>query len=164
MGMKLYELKSEYNQLIEKINLIAEENDGEIPETLSGEFDAIGETLSKKIVSCGCAYKNHIAEADAIDAEIKKLTVRKKIATNTAEWLKKYMAACVPVGYKHSAPQVLISWRNSSSVVIDDPDLIVDDYCKIERTPIKSELKKAIESGENIMGAHIEQKQNIQIK
>ena len=162
--MRLYDLKAEYDLLILKVNQLAEENEGVIPDEMSEKLDQVSNDLEDKIINCGHAYKNYLAEAEGIDSEIKRLTGRKNTAKSTAEWLKKYMASCVPAGYKYTSPTISIGWRNSKSVVIDNEAEIPEEFFKVEKSPKKTEIKKAIESGFNISGAHIEEKQNIQIK
>jgi hypothetical protein len=164
MGLKLYEIKREYDLLLAVAAEQAEANEGVIPDWLSDKLDAIEETLEGKISNCGAMYKNFSAEAEAIAAEIERLTARKKAAENQAKWLKGYIASCVPAGSKISTPQCAVSWRKSEQVVIDSEILVPDEYCKIKREVSKTMVKDAIKANQVVLGAHIEEKQNIQIK
>ena len=99
-----------------------------------------------------------------VDAEAKALAQRKKSTQSKAEWLKRYLAVFIGEGQKYQDATVKISWRKSTSTVIDNPDTIEDKYFKIERKPVLSAIKDAINAGENIVGARLEEKQSIQIK
>ena len=57
-----------------------------------------------------------------------------------------------------------VSFRKSKALIVDDERRIPEQYQKIAFSVDKAALKKAIESGENIAGAHIEVRQNVQVK
>ena len=162
--MKLYEIKSEYEMLLQAAFDCAEENEGVIPDDLADALDSVEAKYEEKIHNCLLYYKNQQAEADAINAETKKLSARAKAAANRAEWMKKYLKSCCPEGVKCSFPDTAISWRKSKSVEILDETKIPEDYCKIKITPSKTAIKQAIESGVVVPGASIVEKLNLQIK
>lgn len=161
---KLYEIRAEYNGLLELAEQHAEVNDGEIPDWLFEKIDALENSLEEKAISCGHIYKNNLSDADAIDVEIKRLQARKKHCENVAESMKRYLQSWIPAESKFKSPTVSIGWRKSKQVIVDDLALLPKKYIKIIEEPIKKEIKKAFESGELFSGAHIEEKQNIQIK
>ena len=162
--MKLYELKAEYEILLQAAFDYAEENEGAIPDDLALYLESVGANYEEKIHNCLLYYKNQQAEADAINAEAKKLSARAKSASNRAEWMKKYLQSCCTEGVKCSFPDAAISWRKSKSVDIIDESKVPDEYCKIERTPKKKLIEAAIKAGENIEYASIVEKKNLQIK
>lgn len=88
---KLYEIEADLANLIE---LDADRFcDGETGEIVSREaFDALQMEWSKKIEGVCLGYKNEKAEADAIKAEIDKLTERKKRHEKRAEGYKNFPA------------------------------------------------------------------------
>jgi hypothetical protein len=59
-----------------------------------------------------------------------------------------------------------VSLRKSVQTIIDDLDQVPKQYktVKVETTPDKTAIKKAIQEGEIIKGAHLEEKNNLQIK
>jgi hypothetical protein len=148
---------------LERAKAIAEENQGVIPDDLSAELDAIEMTREQKIENVVKAYKNESALADMIKAEIKALQSRISSHESGSEWLKKWLSMFVQVGEKFEFGSGKISWRKSSSVIVDETKL-PDEYFKVVRSPMKSEIKDAIKAGTTIPGALIEEKQNIQIK
>ena len=118
----------------------------------------------EKIENVACWIKNLTAEAEAIKAEKEKLAERQKQAEAKAESLKKWLAFALE-GEKFTTARVAISYRKSVSVQVDE-SLLDKKYMKekVTYTPDKTALKKALQAGENIEGAYLEEKQNIQIK
>ena len=165
--MQLYAIKSEYDAILQLCNQHAEENNGEIPESLSDSLEAICDTLEEKAVNCALLVKNCLGEAEAIKCEEKRLAARRKIAENTAERVKTYLSAYLPAGTKINEARVVIGWRKSEAVKINDGIAVPREYCRIipeTVEPDKIALKSALKSGVEIAGVSIEEKQNIQIK
>lgn len=162
--LKLYEIRAEYDSLISEAEAVAAENDGVIPDWLADRIDELGESLEAKAANCGHVYKNATSEAEAIALEIKRLTARKRSCEALADSMKLYLSRCVLPGMRIDLPSVAISWRSSEETVIDDMAALPQEYCKVEFTPRKTEIKKAIKGGAEIPGCHIEQKSNIQIR
>jgi hypothetical protein len=61
---------------------------------------------------------------------------------------------------------IKVSLRKSVQTIIDDLDQVPKQYktVKVETTPDKTAIKKAIQEGEIIEGAHLEEKNNLQIR
>ena len=126
-----------------------------------------------KIVGLRNDYINATAEVDAIAAEIKKLQKRKKAAENRSEQRKRWIAYLLK-GEKFQKDACTISYRKSDEIRFDDddpqkfvewakrnhPELLTQK----EPEPSKTEIKKAIKAGMDVDFAHIETKNNIQIK
>ena len=162
--MKLFEIKSEYEAIMSAIEVYAEENEGEIPDSLDNMLEMIEDDHQIKMVSCACIVKNCNAEAVAIKEILKPLQKRVKALENKAEAFKRYMSRNAIHGVKITAPEAAISWRKSKSVDIIDESKVPEDYCKVIITPSKTAIKKAIESGVVVPGAAIVEKLNLQIK
>jgi len=118
----------------------------------------------EKIENVACWIKNLTAEAEAIKAEKERLAERQKQAEAKVESLKKWLAFALD-GEKFTTARVAISYRKSVSVQVDE-SLLDKKYMKekVTYTPDKTALKKALQAGENIQGAYLEEKQNLQIK
>ena len=162
--MKLYEIKTEYEQLLQAAFDYAEENEGVIPDDLALALNSVEASYEEKIHNCLLYYKNQDAEETAIKAEAQKLAARATAAGKRKLWMKKYLQSCCAAGVKCSFPDAAISWRKSKSVDIIDESKVPDEYCKIERTPKKKLIEAAIKAGENIEYASIVEKLNLQIK
>ena len=109
--------------------------------------------------------KDLIAEAEAVKAEAQNLSKRAKSCESKAEQLKKYVEHALD-GAKFKTERCSVSYRKSTSIVIDDPYLLSDKYFKQvdEKWFSKEKIKAAIDKGEEVIGAHQEERQSIIIK
>lgn len=136
--------------------------DEELLEQLSMERD-------RKIENLLMYYKDCLASAAAIKAEIESLSERKRVLENKAERLKNY-AMSVLNGERFETAKVKVSYRDSKPVEIADGCLEWlmtnrEDLLRYRDPEIdKAKLKKALEGGETINGATLITKRNIQIK
>ncbi len=159
---KLYEI----NQTL--LNL-QETEDGIIC-TLTGELlttadlEKLAVEKDKVIENLACWYKELETDADGIDAEIKRLQERKKAKKNKAEQLKKVLADELN-GKKFETAKCAMSFRKSSSVVVDNEDSIPGGYLVEQKPKVdKTAIKKALNAGVEVAGCHLETKNNLQIK
>lgn len=156
--MKLYEID----------NAIMECVDQETGEIIDTEMlDALQMERETKIENIGLYIKNLLSDAEAIKAEKNNLAARQKAAENKAASLKRYLEGYLS-GEKFKTPRISISYRKSKSVqttdVFDIND-IPNDYLTIKEPELdKTACKKAIESGMDIPGVVLVEKNNIQIK
>lgn len=129
------------------------------------ELDNLKMAREQKCENIALYYKNVVAEAEMVKAEAKNLTERQKRLENKAESLKKYLAYALG-GEKFSTPKVVVSYRKSESVKIDDDYAIPDKWCELSvlKKPNKKLIKEALKKGEHIAGAELVEKNNINIK
>ena len=117
-----------------------------------------------KIEGCMLFYLERDAEEAALDAEIKKLTARKKAISRKKEWIKNYVAASLN-GEKFETPRVKGYYRKSESVSIDGPvEQLPEEYLRIKAEPDKTSIGAALKKGIEIPGASIVIKNNLIIK
>lgn len=109
--------------------------------------------------------KDLLAESDAVRAEAQSLSKRAKVCENKAEQLKRYIEHALE-GQKFKTERCSVSYRKSTSIVIDDPISVPTKYLKDLKEDwfSKSAIKEAIEKGEEVRGAHQEEKNGIVIK
>ena len=162
--MKLYELKAEYEQLMEKIEQYAYENEGLIPDNIDAMLSEIEEDHHDKMVSCACLVKNLESDSLALKKEEDALASRRRAISKRADAVKKYMSAYAIEGEKINDPRAVISCRESTATEIINENLIPQDYHKISVSYDKTAIKKAIKAGVEVPGALIVKKQNLQIK
>ena len=121
---------------------------------------------SEKIEKVACWYKNLISDAEDFKREKEVFAEREKAAKNKAENLKKWLADATD-GQKFSTSKVLISFRKSESVEIEDEKSFIDILCHTDRddllsykdpTPNKTAIKAALKSGEKFDGVSIVEK------
>lgn len=161
---KLYEIEADLANLIE---LDADRFcDGETGEIVSREaFDALQMEWSKKIEGVCLGYKNEKAEADAIKAEIDKLTERKKRHEKRAEGYKNFLKN-VLAGQKFETSKVAVSYRTTKDVVnVTNMALLPKEYLRFaEPEPNKIAIKEAIKSGKKVDGAELVDKTSMSVK
>lgn len=160
--MKLYEIDFAINELL--YNVV---EDGEIPPEAFEQLDALLAEQADREESLGLFYKNLMSDAGAIDDEVKRLKERSDRLKKRADGVKQYLARRLD-GRKIETPRLVISWRKSKSVIIDEGMSVFnlpEDYIRYsEPTPDKTKLKQAIESGEVIQGVSIVENNNMSIK
>lgn len=128
------------------------------------KFESLSIDRDLKIENICLWIKNLTAEAEALKAEETAFAKRRKSAETKKEGLKKYIA-----GYLDGTPfrttKVVVSFRRSESIEIDDWTLVPDEYLKIVVPEVdKTAVKKALKEGKRIEGVSLVEKQNIQIK
>lgn len=153
--MNLYEINAE-------IMACVDEETGEIIDTV--KLDQLQMVFGEKVEGIALYIKNLAAEAAAIKAEKDKLGERQRICENKVASLKNYLQANL-CGEKFETARVLISYRKSESVVVDDLSKVDKSYLKYS-DPVadRTAIKKAIKAGTVIEGVHLQQNQNIQIR
>lgn len=119
----------------------------------------------QKIENVGLYIKNLEAEATAVENQEKIFADRKRRIKKKIEGLKGFLGYALQ-GEKFKTDRVEMSFRKSESVLIKDEYLIPDDYCEftVTRRPNKTNLKKALKDGKDIMGCELVEKNNISIK
>lgn len=165
------------NEMIEKLFESAiDEESGELTiseEELAEKLNAIEMEFDDKIKALRNSYLDDMMDAKCIQAEASALwklqqetSKRAKAKENRAERTKRFIAWLLK-GEKFDKDGVKISYRKTDSTVIDDGfiEWAMKNAPEFLRTEVKAaDVKAAIKSGEVFEFAHIEQKQNIQIK
>lgn len=133
----LYELAADLNEVLAKLETAAE-SDGEIPESLEAELDAIGENFASRVDGVLRARVNKIASAEGLDVEIKRLTALRDQFTRQADWLKGYVFRCMlATGQKELQTKLFKVWiqkNGQPSVKIADGDPIPNEFAKTVTT------------------------------
>ncbi len=164
MTMKLYEIDRQLERLVEL-------DTERMVDTETGEIltvEALAELQMdrlEKIEGCLLVIKNKEAEAEAIQAEIDKLTARKKKLDKKAQWLRGYVTNSLN-GEKFETARVSVWFKPSTKVEVTcSIDTLPEIYRKetITYSPDKKALKQALEQGIVITGVQIVKNSNIQI-
>lgn len=166
--MKLYEIANDYLALMQAI-----END-EIPEEcIADTLEAVKGEIEIKADNIACMLKNLDADIVAIKAEETRLAERRKTKERTHERIKQYLSdTLVSLNIdKVETARNNISFRKSEAVELNEEAFI--EWASANRDDLltysapkanKTEIKKALKSGVEIIGAELVTKQNIQIK
>ena len=124
--------------------------------------------LETKAVDYGYVIKAFDDEIDIIEREIERLEERKAYVKKNKERMKNIVGSAMEeFGISKIKSETLqLSFRKSESVDIFDESLIDDKFKKV-KTEIsldKTAIKNAIKNGEDVQGAKIVEKNNLQIK
>lgn len=155
--MRLYEITEAY------ANLEAIEDDVDVSSALANVEGA----LEDKLESIAKVIKNLEAMADAYEDEERRLRTKKQAAKKRVEGLKRYVKDNLEAIGKDKVEAGIFKWSLQYSppkLVITDESLIPDEFFVIERKPIKSEIKKAIEAEQTIDGAEIVREKHLRLR
>ena len=165
--MHLYEINTEIDKAIETMMANVDPETGEVRQE---DLDKLGDlqlARDEKLDNIGAYMKNIASDIDALKNEEKALEARLKVKENELENLKAYVGMILN-GEKFESSRVRFSFRKSNAVVIDEAYIenIPSEYLIAQDPKIdKKALKADIEAGKDLDGiAHIEEKQNLQIK
>lgn len=126
-------------------------------------FEKLNLDLDTKIKNIALWIVNLRSDAEQLEEQEKKFRDRKTAAKNKAESLKNLLDGFLS-SEKRSYPEVVISYRKSEQVTVDDDAKLDDRFLRIKTEIDKTALKDALKRGESIEGARLEVKNNIQIK
>lgn len=157
--MTLYEI----DKALMSFEFEVDEETGEILN--ASDLDELQMARQDKIENIGLYIKNLEAEKEAVKHEKDNFADREKRLGKKIESLKGYLGYALK-GEKFSTPKVAVSFRKSESVLVKDEHLVPDKYCEFTtvRKPNKTNLKKALKDGEEIMGVELVEKQNVSVK
>ena len=156
--MNLYDIEYEITNCV----------DSETGEIIDEQrLDALQMAREKKIENILLWIKNLKSEAGAIREEEKKLADRRQSDEKKAESLTQYVQNVLN-GEKFKTSRVVVSYRKSEAVIVDDLQLMqetCDEYLKYkDPEPDKAKIKAALKDGITVPGCHMEERQNITIK
>lgn len=168
--MKFYELTQEEKHLNDLFLAAIDEETGEIKDSeildeLEAEFKVALETKSAGIIK---VIREQQEEINGTENEIKRLQNLKTSRTKILERFKEY----VKLNLKNMDIKKIetslgtISLKQTTATDVYDKDLIPKKFLKpkTEYNPMKAEIKKAIESGEEVPGARLVVNTNLNIK
>ncbi len=174
--MKLYETYIQIEQLWETVEGIltgdiTEGPDG-LPVNPDMALDWLEDALRRvederdvKALNIACLIKNFRAEAEALKAEKTRLAKRQQAAERTIERLTTYLTSFIEPGLKLKDARAAIGWRKSESVVLSvSPDDLPEEYVRIKREADLRLIKEDLKAGEDVPGASLEERQNLQIR
>ena len=161
--MKLYELKKEYLDILERYE--SAESEDELAEVAVLLGNVQGE-LSDKLDNCGRLYRNLSAEAEMFDAESDRLSRKASVIKNKAERLKNYIAFTLGSGVDAKTDLFSFKWRASTGVDVYRDDILPEQYkrTKVIVEPNKVAIKQDLEAGLDVPGCKLEKRSSLQIK
>ena len=158
--MKLYELTSSYQQVLE----IAEQLEAE---TLKDTLDAINDAVESKVENTAFVIKSLEGNISVIDEEIKRLQAMKSAQQNNVKSLKMYIQdAMEQVGLeKVQGDLIKIAIQNNPPSVrlrdgFNNSDYLVEVAPRVDKKAILADLKQ----GKDINGAELVQGRSLRIR
>lgn len=168
--MKLYELVSEEKKLNELFILAIDEETGEIKdsETLEQLETELKNALVNKSEGIIKVIRNQESDLEMVTSEIERLTNLKNRIKKEIENFKDYIKFNMKKMNLKKVETSLgnISLRQSTATEIYDEASLPKEFLKekITYTPSKTEIKKAIESGQEVKGARLVVNTSLTIK
>lgn len=160
--MKLYEINEQLLQAMEGMEI-----DPDTGEILNYDaLNSLNMEQSKKIEGIACFCIGLKAEADAIKTEEEKLKNRRNANEKTFERLREYIANSMNLIGKDkiSTARVVVSFRNSQAVEIQDENILPDEFKRTKVEANKAEISKALKEGKEVPGAVMVKNRSLQIK
>jgi uncharacterized secreted protein with C-terminal beta-propeller domain len=156
--LRLYEIASDYLQALEALANIEDL----LPEAIADTLEGLAGTFQDKAVNVAAYIRSLEAEAAAVEDARRRLEQRQRSlqrhTDNLRDYLKLEMERTGITKVKNAELALRIQ-KNPPTVIIDHEDLIPDTYREqvITVKLLKAEIGKALKSGENVPGAHLEQ-------
>lgn len=164
MAQSLYHISAEHLALMNKI----ENNEGILTPEIEQALMLSLKDFEDKAVSYGYVIKKFNDEIDTVEKEIDRLKTLKSKREKQLEIFKGTLTAAMhQFGYSEIKHALLkLSFRKSSAVEIYNEHAIPEKFL-IRKTTIdinKPKIKAAIDAGEDVPGARILNKDNLQVK
>lgn len=159
--MKLYELTSEERKLNDLFLSSIDEETGEIKECET--FEELQKEFQNALAIKSTGLIKSISQAesdiDTVKKEIDRLSCLKKKMENELISFKRYIIVNMNAMElkKIETPLGKLSIRQTTATDITDESLIPKKFMKekITYTPSKTDIKKALEQGEDVQGARL---------
>jgi len=154
MGLRLFELTSEYEAIRARMEEVALINEGEIDDNLEGilrDLDGVAEERTTKIGNCVAICLEAEAEAEKIEAMAKAMVARAKAYKGVSERLREYVDCNLLPGEKIKTAFATVYRMKSQSVELTcEPEELPAEYQRVTVEANKTELKAAIKAGGHI--------------
>lgn len=160
----LYGITAELNAILAQL----EEMGGEITPELEQALAINEEQFVAKAEDYGHAILNLKCAAAAAKAEKERLAGLQKLYENTQKRLTDALSTAMQVFGQDKVENATmrLSLRHSTATEVDDLDQLPAEFktTKVEVVADKTAIKKAIQSGEAVPGAHLVENVSLQIK
>lgn len=164
--MTLYEIDSQIESLFEEA---VDLETGEVKPEAIEALEALQMERDTKVENVALWHKNLNADIKALADEIKALQERKKSLDSKLKWADQYLEYAL-AGQKFETSKVSITYRKSQAVEVEDQEAFIRGYkdnpelVKTEYSINKTNIRKMLKEGQEILGAVLVDRQNMQIK
>jgi type VI protein secretion system component VasK len=165
-NFSLYEIDQLLIDAIEAQEKEAEANEGIYAEDWDSFLNDIQMERSKKLLDCARYIKTLAAMAEAIKTEKQALNDRQTALEAKAERIKSWVTKSMMENNDNEVQDAntKLSWRKSTKCIIMDEAKLDERFFKTVRSPMLTEIKSAIKSGETVDGAVLKETKSLQIK
>lgn len=160
--MKLYEIKSELDKVINDGGIFVSTETGEILDTAA--LDALHGELSDKLDSIGAYVKDLQASAAAHREQMKYQAEAAKADEAKAQRLIEYVRQNVPEGKRFKLLRCDWRWRKSEAVEVTDESAVPEAFRKVAVSVDKAAAKKAMKEGQTVPGLALKEKISLSVK
>lgn len=153
---KLYELTEQHHKALSELEEL------ELDETtIKDTLEAIKGDIEVKSKAVGAYIANAEAEVKAIKEASAKLANRAKVKQAKMDRLREYLLYNMQANgiTRIESPDLVLKTRKKPDSVVIDNEHLIDDKYKKEKVTItvsKTDIKKAIQAGDTVEGAHLE--------
>ena len=153
----------------EKLNQCINWETGEISDEYDNAKEELQSVLEEGIETLCKIRANKLAKIESLKSEINRLSEKKKIEEKRIESLEKYISQLFDKTEKPKldAGTFMISYRKSKQVWVEDDFEVIPenkDYLRYKIDIDKTKIKEALQSGIEVKGASLIEKNNLQIK
>ena len=161
-NVTLYNIQNEQKAIMAEIEMA----EGEITPAILERIQFVEERFEEKATNYGYVIKTYEDNSKILADEIKRLQELKKKEDRKVEVLtQRIKEAMLQFNLeKIKTPVMSFSFRKSTAVEILDENAIEARFSTFKTQPDKVAIKKALEAGEQVMGAVLVENLNLQIK
>lgn len=161
--LSLFAIMQEHLQLLDQIA----DADGEITPEVDAALQLNGEQMQAKCTSVAYMIKTVEYNTDILDKEIARLQVLKDKAAKAKEFLKQRLCEAMQLyGIERlDGGNIKLFFRKSEAVEVTNQAEIPEQFLEWKDPVVsKTKIKEALKAGEEVPGAHLVTRQNLQIK
>lgn len=158
----LYEIKNEYLEIVNEIELL----EGELTPELEYKLKINQSDLNNKAIAYHSVILNKEAFNTTVDNEIKRLQGLKKQNNNVIDKLKNSLVSAIELYGDFTIGTNTFTLRKSERVEVEDVNLLPKEFktVKVTEQADKVEIKKALKLGQQIKNCYIRTVYNLKIK
>lgn len=159
--MTLRELTAEFEAVLA---IALEEDDGE---ELAGRLAEIDMAIEDKADNYAVIIADLNAQEAKLKTEIDRLTKRRQTLRNNADRMKQSLQQAMETIGKEKIKTDYYSYtiqKNPPKLILDDEEIVPEDYFVTRRELDKASLKDALKAGQEVRGAHLEQTESLRIR
>ncbi|VWB08357.1 siphovirus Gp157 family protein [Burkholderia lata] len=166
MSLSLFAIAGDYRAQLDQLEQL-----GLDEQTFQDTLESISGDIEEKSINVAMFVRNLEASAAAIETQIESMNDRAAAIRKKASHVRDYLLSNMEHAklQKIESPFFVLSIRkNPPSLIVDDEKKIPPSFLKIPEPPSpsldKAALKDALKAGQEIPGAHLEQKNRLEIK